>query len=581
MGEMEKRVILAAILMAAVLMLYQYLFAPPPPRPDGPPPKPEVTTPAPAASPPRPAPVPRAAPPVPERTARVEGPLYRALLTSRGGDLTGWDLAYRGDKPMVLQDWLGPRGVTVLRPGLPPGAVQFEFSAGSVRLDQWRPAGELRLVGEDEFGLRVTQVFRFRADSYLVERELRVENRHSVPQVAEIEVGWAAPVEWPKEQEAFAGPRPIHVVRLAPGSYWASREALGSAEPFLGPAQWVAFESGVAPTGQSGVYLTALVPRSPGMRVLVAPARAPAPPEGGPKSVTIGIRISPGELPPGGEWRGSLIAYLGPMEYDRLVAVGVGLEKGIYFGGFPVPESWANRYGAPTIPMQWIVVPIFWLMNLVYGVIRNYGIAIIVLTIVTKVLFYPLTLKSMRSMKAMQALAPQVNALRAKYQKDPQRLQRETLELYRKHKVNPLGGCLPIIIQIPIFYALYVALSVSAELQNAPFIRFGVLPSWVPWLGGQCVWICDLATYDPTYLLPILMGVSMFIQQKMMPTVGDPRQAKIMLMMPIFFTFFFLTLPSGLVLYWTVSNVLQIAQQYWIDRRGRTAAAPKKEPARA
>jgi len=292
------------------------------------------------------------------------------------------------------------------------------------------------------------------------------------------------------------------------------------------------------------------------------------------------VRISPGELAPGGDWRGSLLAYLGPMEYDRLAAVGFGLEKAIYFGGFPFPESWAGRYGAPTIPMQWIVVPILWLMNSVYGFIRNYGIAIIVLTFVTKVLFYPLTLKSMKSMKAMQALAPQINALRAKYKNDNQRLQRETMELYRQNKVNPMGGCLPILVQIPIFYALYVALSVSAELQNAPFIRFGVLPEWVPWLGGQCVWICDLAVYDPTYILPILMGASMFIQQKMAPMVGDPRQAKLMMFMPILFTFMFLGFPSGLVLYWLINNVLTIAQQYLVDRHARLASAAEPKAAR-
>jgi YidC/Oxa1 family membrane protein insertase len=169
----------------------------------------------------------------------------------------------------------------------------------------------------------------------------------------------------------------------------------------------------------------------------------------------------------------------------------------------------------------------------------------------------------MRSMKAMQAIQPQVNALRAKYKNDPQRVQREMMEIYRQHKVNPLGGCLPMVVQIPIFYALYVALSVTVEIQNAPFICFGRI-------FGVELWICDLAAQDPTYVLPILMGVSMFIQQKMTPVMGDPRQAKIMLM--------FLSLPSGLVLYWTLSNVLQIAQQYYMNRGAKKA---ERVPARA
>jgi YidC/Oxa1 family membrane protein insertase len=218
-----------------------------------------------------------------------------------------------------------------------------------------------------------------------------------------------------------------------------------------------------------------------------------------------------------------------------------------------VPRSWGG------LPMEWLGVPILLLMNWVYNHVGNYGVAIILLTVVSKVLFYPLTVKSMRSMKAMQALQPQINTLRNKYKSDPQRLQKETMELYRQHKVNPMGGCLPMVAQVPIFYALYLALSVSVELQNATFFCFGRL-------FGVDLWICDLASHDPTYVLPILMGVTMFVQQKMTPVAGDPRQAKMMLVMPFVFTFMFLNLPSGLVLYWTVSNILQIAQQWYMDK---------------
>jgi YidC/Oxa1 family membrane protein insertase len=180
--------------------------------------------------------------------------------------------------------------------------------------------------------------------------------------------------------------------------------------------------------------------------------------------------------------------------------------------------------------------------------------------------------KSVRSMKAMQSLQPQVNSLRAKYKNDPRKLQEETLALYRRQGVNPMGGCLPMVAQVPIFYALYLALSVSVELQNAPFLCFGRI-------FGVDLWICDLASHDPTYILPVLMGISMFVQQKMTPTMGDPRQARMMLFLPFVFTFMFLNLPSGLVLYWFVSNVLQILQQWWMDRpRGQRTV---KETARA
>jgi YidC/Oxa1 family membrane protein insertase len=586
---MEKRAILAAVLMAGVLMLYQALFLTSPEQPPPPPKTREGTPTAPTGSAPPgiatavPVPVPPPpagpAPAVPERMAEIETPLYRARVSSAGGALQQWDLEYRGEKPMVLKGVVYPVGLTVVRPGAAPLVIPFTMSTDSLRLGKERPQAELHLVGEDGFGLRVTQILGFRADGYLVTRDIKVENRHQVAQSAELALSWTAPSEWPKEHEGFRGPRPISVVRLGNGAFWARRVWVRDAEPFLGDGRWIGFEGGVAPTGQNGVYLTALIPMSPGMKLVEARGD-----EGGggsekaAKKVQIGVRVPLPVLQPGQDWNGRVLSYLGPMEYDRLKALGVDLEKAIYFGGFPFAEAWAERSGVPTLPMEWIAVAVLRLMHWFYGFVGNYGIAIILLTVISKVVFFPLSLKSMRSMKAMQAIQPQVNALRAKYKNDAQRVQREMMELYRQHKVNPLGGCLPMLVQVPIFYALYVALSVSADLQNSPFVCFGKVPSWVPFLGGSDFWICDLAAQDPTYVLPILMGVSMFIQQKMTPVMGDPRQAKIMLMMPVVFTFMFLSLPAGLVLYWTLSNVLQIAQQYYMDRGAKKA---ERVPARA
>src|SRR5262249_7237589 len=180
----------------------------------------------------------------------------------------------------------------------------------------------------------------------------------------------------------------------------------------------------------------------------------------------VGIRAVLASLRPGEAWEGRVVTYVGPKEYVRLKAVDVGLDKSIYFGGFPLPQA----YGG--LPMEWLAVPILKVMHWIYAYTGNYGVAIILLTIVTKVLFFPLTIKSMTSMKAMQALQPQINAIRSKYKSDPQKMQQETMALYRTHKVNPLGGCLPMIVQIPIFYALYVALSVAVEIQSQPFICF-------------------------------------------------------------------------------------------------------------
>ncbi len=588
---MEKRAILAAMLMAGLLLVYQFLFvapqdskqAPAPQKAEAPPAPATTPSPPPAASsPPPPLPA-KELPQVPERAVVVETPLYRAVIGSAGGAIQAWELRYRGNKPMVLPGVVSSQGLTVLTPGQPPRVLAFAIAGDSLKLDKERPEGELRLVGDDGFGLRVIQVLRFRADSYVVDREIRVENRHRVPLSAGLALNWTAPVERPKEQEeSFKGPRPLYVVRLESGSFWARRENLAQAEDVVGAGRWAAFESAMAPVGANGVYLTAVVPVTPDVKVTEARIPDPTGKEGKPpKAAEIGVRITLAALGPGQAWQGRMRSYLGPMEYDRLKALGVGLERAIYFGGFPFPEAWAQKWGAPTIPMEWIVVPTLEFMHWLYSYTRNYGVVIILLTVLIKLLFFPLTVKSMTSMKAMQALQPQINALRSKYKNDAQRIQQETMALYRQHKVNPVGGCLPMIVQIPVFIALYVALSVSVELQNQPFICFGEAPRWLPLFGGHDLWICNLAGADPTYVLPILMGVSMFIQQKITPVMGDPRQAKMMLFMPILFTYFFLSMASGLVLYWTLSNVLQIGQQKYMERHGKTGNPPARPAKKA
>jgi YidC/Oxa1 family membrane protein insertase len=527
---MEKRAIIAALLMAGLLIVYQTLFvqapeSPPPPtqKSETPAPAPKgAPQPAPPASPSAP-PAAQAAPPVPERNARITGPLYRAAVTSHGGELSSWDLIYRGEKPMIIPGRLGPRGVTVERAGQPPRVVDFALSPDGLELGR-AATGEITLVG---------------ADGYDVDRAIRVENRNRAPQTAEIVLGWSAPVTWPKDiTEKFQGQHPTRVARSVNGN--ARREELAKVTDLVGEGRWIGLES--------EWYLSALVPRSAGFRLAETKAN---------DMVQVALRATLPTLGPGETWEGRVLVYVGPKEYERLKSLGVGLEKSVYFGGFPAPQE----YGG--LPMEWVAVPILWLLSWFYRYTHNYGVAIILLTVLTKVLFFPLTLKSMRSMKAMQALQPQINALRSKHKSDPQRVQRETMELYREHRVNPLGGCLPMVVQIPVFYALYVALSVSVEMQNAPFICFGRF-------FGVDLWICDLAAHDPTYVLPILMGLSMLIQQKMTPTMGDPRQAKMMLIMPVVFTFMFLNLPSGLVLYWTLSNVLQIAQQLYMERGSST-----------
>jgi YidC/Oxa1 family membrane protein insertase len=226
--------------------------------------------------------------------------------------------------------------------------------------------------------------------------------------------------------------------------------------------------------------------------------------------------------------------YAGPKELRRLAsfdANGKSLEELVFF-----------NYGWVRIlrPDIWLLGPLQWL----YGITHNYGIAIIIITVVIKVLFYPLTWKSFKSMQAMQRLQPQMKRLQDMYKNDRQKLNEEMMRMYREQKVNPLGGCLPMVVQIPVFIALYQVLYASIELRHAGFM-------W---------WIRDLSA--PDYPMALLMGASMVVQQWMTPTTGDPRQAKMMLLMPVIFTFMFLNFPVGLVIYWLVNNLLTIAQQY-------------------
>ncbi|MFZ7234102.1 membrane protein insertase YidC [Avibacterium avium] len=207
-----------------------------------------------------------------------------------------------------------------------------------------------------------------------------------------------------------------------------------------------------------------------------------------------------------------------------------------------------------TVDYGWawfIAKPLFWLLTHIHDLVKNWGLAIIGVTLVVKGLLYPLTKAQYTSMAKMRMLQPKIQEMRERYGEDRQRMSQEMMKLYKEEKVNPLGGCLPILLQMPIFIALYWTFMEAVELRHAPF--FG--------------WIQDLSAQDPYYILPILMGASMFLLQKMSPTpVADPMQQKVMTFMPVIFTVFFLFFPAGLVLYWLVSNLITIAQQQWIYR---------------
>ncbi len=209
-----------------------------------------------------------------------------------------------------------------------------------------------------------------------------------------------------------------------------------------------------------------------------------------------------------------------------------------------------------------IATPLFWVLSAIQKWTNNWGVSIILLTVIIKLIFFPLSAASYKSMAKMRVMAPKMQKLKEQYGDDRQRLNQAMIEMYKTEKINPLGGCLPIVVQIPVFIALYWVLLASVELRNAPFV-------W---------WIKDLSAQDPYYILPVLMGATMIIQTYLNPTPPDPVQAKVMKIMPVAFSIFFFFFPAGLVLYWLVNNILSIAQQWQITRmleRPKSAHVPR------
>ncbi len=260
-----------------------------------------------------------------------------------------------------------------------------------------------------------------------------------------------------------------------------------------------------------------------------------------------GVKVPVGSVAPGATARVSVPLYVGPQEQDTLKSLAAGLDLVVDYGIFTV-----------------IAAPLFWLLKWLHSLLGNWGWAIIAMTIIIKSAFYPLNHASARSMAKMKVVAPKMKALQEQYANDKQQLQMKMMELYKTEKINPLGGCLPIVVQIPVFIALYWVLLAAVELRHAP------------WIG----WIHDLSAPDPYFVLPVVYAITAFLQVKLSPTpIQDPVQAKVMQIMPIAFSVLFLFFPSGLVLYWLINNSLQIFQQWHMNRvleREAAAAAAKR-----
>jgi len=549
-----RRFILALSLSLIVFMLYIRFFAPQPPEKPVVPveakqelaqektvePKPVISS-ALAA---------KIAPAAKGRTIIVETDLIKATVNTAGGVITSWELKkYReGDKAQVglmvlyrkltgsepktvdvpkkalgnvqllpayenldTSDLVSPLAVLPLDKELYKLAhVEFRASADSIRLEGNKKSETLVLTYTGPAGLLIEKKLTFFSDEYKVDVTINTKGLDGYNLALGTDFGLADKVS------SDASGR-VGAVAQADGKVVLEKiESIKGELQRTGMIDWF---------GQEDKYFTASIIY--GHQGLVTSKRTTAPKEiGDLLSTSVTVKEKP-------EAR-NFTLYAGPKSFTLLQSYGHGIERMVDYGWFSV-----------------LAKPMFWLMTQFHALTGNYGIAIILLTIVVRILlFYP-SLKSAMSMEEMKKIQPQILALREKYKKDPSKMNTEMMKLYKEHKVNPVGGCLPMILQLPFFVALYNVLSVSIELRHASFIPF---------------WIKDLSVFDPFYILPVLMGASMILTMKMTATTQDPSQAKIMMYMNVAFIFMFAWLPAGLLLYITLSNVLSIAQQLYVRK---------------
>ena len=453
-----------------------------------------------------------------EKEIKVETEFYSAIFTTRGGTLKHYELKKYKDKD-------GKDVVLLKSPGLEPplsigstdkfnlSDANFHTSGKDITLGKEKMSDSLIFEYADS-GLSVRRTFTVHSNEY------RIDVRDEVSGFPDywITIGTDFGIYESKDRSAHIGPVLLTgTKRVEP--------KLKEAESYRDDLKWIARED--------KYFFAALVPVTKVDEARVWKMKDSS-------VIAFMSKVNTNDF----------ILYAGPKEYDRLKALHVGLEHIIDFGFFSV-----------------LAVPLFWTLKLFYKVLGNYGWAIVLLTILIRIPFIPLVNKSQKSMKKLQELQPRMAEVREKFKKDPQRMQREMMDLYKKYKVNPLGGCLPIILQIPVFFALYKILMIAIELRGAPFMLwlkdlsapdtlFGHIPAWFPLIGGFAI--------GP---LPILMGATMIIQQRMTPTSMDPAQNRIMMFMPIIFTFLFLNFATGLVLYWLMNNIFSITQQLYVNRK--------------
>ena len=474
------------------------------------------------------------------RLVRVSTSSQEVWIDLRGGDirrvlLPRYPLALeQPDVPIELLDvgngrlYMAQSGL-IGPDGLDSGSERPLFTAARSRYQAAEGESVSVVLEAEHQGVKVRKIFGFRSGDYLIDVTYEVENNRPDPFRASFFGQIKRDAKAPPEQESFSlGPQPYLGAALTTAESRYQKVTFDDLDEgdfrVAVEGGWMAFlqhyflSAWVANGDELNGYYgrrrndgTYIVGYTGPLRV-VAPGRSDA-------------------------WRSRF--YAGPKDQKRLERIAENLNLTVDYGF-----------------LWWLAVPLFSLLDWLHGLFGNWGLAIIMLTFLVKLVLYPLSSASYKSMANMRRVAPQMKRLQERYADDRQKLSQEMMGLYKKEGVNPLGGCLPMLLPMPIFIALYWVLFESVELRQAPFM----------------LWIDDLAAMDPYFVLPLLMGGTMYAQQLLSPTLGDPMQARIMKMMPIMFTVLFLFFPAGLVLYWLVNSVLSIAQQWYVMRKAELAA---------
>ena len=547
-----KRAFLAILLSVGILFGYQYFFAPSSSLRQDVPEK-EVSAPT---TPETPAGQEKAVQPTtdlqpasgaPSASVRegkiipVETSFFTAQVSETGGGIKSFKLKKYLEtlKPdSDFEELITTRGGTELPLYFTWGASQDSsatvpvFTADKERLDiSANGEGTLSMSAMLPSGIRVNRILTFRDKDYRMRLVVEVDNPTSQPLQGAPHLRLTNrpfSSQHGSSRYLFTGPSVFVDGAL---QEIKSKDLEKSAKTVSGNISWTAYED--------TYFMCGVIPLETQQNI----ARYSL---AGDDQVSIDLSGNADIIPPHGRKQYQYTVYFGPKELATLKAVGSNLDRIVDFGWFDVMAK-----------------PTLYLLNFLHKYIHNFGVAIILVTIIIKLLFWPIAQKGMKSMKVMQKLQPKMAKLREKYKDDKERLNQEIMKLYQTYKVNPIGGCLPMVLQIPVFFALYKVLLQTIELRHAPFM----------------LWINDLSAPDRLYIgfhlpyvgglpvLTLLMGASMYLQQKMTPTTGDPTQAKMMKFLPLIFTFMFINFASGLVLYWFVNNLLSIAQQYMINRQ--------------